>query len=235
MRTRAGPEAVRRRTARLTRAGALLLLLSVDLGGGRAYADQPPAVWTVASGVALDLGQVGVWVQGGFPGASVDVVCGVGGGFELGARGAFDYAIQGLVDASAYYPGFTVQLLFRKQFIDAPGLKVAWRIDPGFFVSYDINRFHDNFYGIVLGLGLEAGLLVNPALSFNFSFSVPFWFGGGGEAGGVGIPLLFGAGVEFHPSAHVALTLTGKVGPTLAGSGRAGLTLYALGGVAFVF
>ena len=169
-------------------------------------------------------------MQGGFPGASIDVVGGVGGGFELGVRGAFDYVIQGLVDAGAYYPGFGVQLLFRKQFIDAPGLKVAWRIDPGFFVNYDVNRF-----SLVLGLGLEAGLLINPALSLNFSFSVPVWVGGGGEASGAGIPLLFGAGLEFHPSAHVALTLTGKVGPTVAVSGRAGLTLYALGGVAFVF
>jgi hypothetical protein len=165
----------------------------------------------------------------------VDVVVGLGGRFELGVGSGYTYAIQGLTQDSGY-DGFTVQLLTRMQVVDAPGFKLAWRIDPGFFVSYDINGSHDKFLFLQLGLALEAGFPIHEAVSVNASLSVPAWVGGSGEGIAIGIPILLGVGLEVHPSRHVALTLTVKAGPTVAAATSGSeFTLYALGGVAFAF
>ncbi|HXX32439.1 MAG TPA: hypothetical protein VEJ89_17180 [Myxococcaceae bacterium] len=193
------------------------------------------APWTVASAKTVGTGETVFWGQVGFPGIWLELVHGIDATTEIGGKFAFNYSVEGVVNAGVI--GLDFQFLLRKQFFDNGKIRIAGTFDPGFLLYFPSCC---TFFGITFPIGVQFGFPVSPQVSINASFDLPMYvmFGSGGYSTFFVIPLLFGGGAEYLLEKNLALTFNLKLGPSIVtGSyfGSTQFTLYALFGAAYKF
>ena len=212
-------------------AGTLGVLVLVA-PAARAATDAP---WTVQSGKTVGEGSNVFWGQGGFPGIWAEFIHGLPPTLEVGAKFAFNYGVEGIVDLNKV--GLDFQVLVRKQFFDNGKMRVAARLDPGFLLYFPSGG---TVLGIAVPVAVEFGFPVNTEVSLNASFAAPMYVDFFKGSAGFVVPILFGGGAEYLLDPNIALTFRVALGPSfVAGSGYVGgspaFTLYALFGAAYKF
>jgi hypothetical protein len=178
------------------------------LGGGE--------VTSVLSGKSLAGGTV-VHGQVGFPGLSIALLTSVGENLDAGGRISFLYAYEGITRLERT-PGIKLQGVFRLQLLDREKFNFGLRFSPGiFFYSFPYPGWTET--GLALPVDLVLGIALAPPLMLNVGVDVPM-FVAFGPVGGLAVPVLIGAGVEYALDRQLALTMNLRVGPSVPVTGH---------------
>jgi hypothetical protein len=219
-------------TKRITVAVAVVAGLLWSVPALAAAGDAP---WTVEAGKTVGDGQTVVWGTAGFPGIGVDLVHGIDPLTEIGGRFAFDYGQAGIVN-NCCTVGLDFQFLLRRNFFDNGKIFIAGTFDPGIQLSFPSGA---TIFGISFPVGVQFGFPISQQLTVSASFDLAMYanFSSGFYPGYVGIPILFGGGLEYLLQKNLALTFNLKLGPTILtySGASAQFTLYALVGIAYKF
>lgn len=177
---------------------------------------------TLAPGANLLVGEVG------FPAVSVSYLHGLRSGLNLGGRVGFAWGVEGLL--GSVVPGARAQFLLKLRFVDDERVSFGMTFEPG-FLAYS-SYVQGPRYGLVLPLGFKLGIAASSALAVGINVDFPLWIEFG-NFGGVNVPILTGAGVEYFLTSQLALFAKVQVGPTIRSYRPAELTLVASLGVAW--
>jgi hypothetical protein len=183
--------------------------------------------WTVDSGQTVGDGANVLRGQVGYPGIWLDFIHGLDPTFDIGGRFGFNYGFQGSLAAGSGAVGLTFQALFRKQFAEIGGFKMAATFNPGFLVYFPSVS---TITGITFPIGVQMGFPVADKVVVNASFEIPMYVTFG-TYGYFYVPLLFGGGVEYMLQPDLALTFKLAMGPTISSS--TSFTLETMIGVAY--
>ncbi len=212
---------------------AVLLLLAASTPATAAPSDVP---WSVDSGKTIGSGNAVLWGEAGFPFIGVEFAYGLDHQTDIGAIFAFGYGDGGIVSNCCSGDSISFALALRRNFFDNGKIWIAGTFNPGIGLF-----FVDGLTQVSLGfpVGLQFGFPVSREVIVNATFDLPMAvaFASDPIPGYFSIQILFGGGVEFHPTKELALTFQLKLGPalnTVSGS-SAQFALDALFGAAYRF
>ncbi len=225
-----------------------IAVLLLTLCAGPALAQDGTQGWSVVGGRTV--GNQATVLEGGFgfPGLHVSLLRGVTPKLDIGARFAFDYGIEGLVNQVV--PGIKFQGLLHLNLLEQNQVSLKLTFEPGpLFHFYGPGRTSfgpfivvtDGYTmsGLALPLGLRLGIAASSALNVGISFELPMWiaFGNAGNTQATfQLPILMGAGVEYFVKSNLLVLFDIRMGPTLfTSSGTAQFTLVANVGVGYRF
>jgi hypothetical protein len=194
------------RAAKLNAVG-LTAVFALSLGG-LASAQTTTNHWTVDSAETVGTGANVLRGQVGFPGFVGDFIHGLDPTFDIGGRMWLNYAIEGITNATHFE--WKIQLTLRKQFLDTGKIKLAGVFDPGFLLYTGGGTTS----GITFPIGVQLGIPIDPKVTINASFDIPFWVTFG-TFSSFHMPLLFGGGVEYLLEPNLALTFKLRLGPDI--------------------
>jgi hypothetical protein len=163
----------------------------------------------VLSGKTLRSGKA-LHVQVGWPGAAVTFLAAVADKFDLGARGALNYAFEGNTRIVGV-PGAKFEGVMRVQVFEQGKLNFGLKFTPGLFLYFFPGVVE---FGLTLPFAATFGVLIAPKLMLSFGVDVPIFvlFGPGG---GVALPVLFGGGLEYAIDNRLGFTVNLRTGPLL--------------------
>jgi hypothetical protein len=165
--------------------------------------------WSVITGRTVGANQNALDISAGWPGISIGFLHGASDRFDIGGSFTFNYGFEG--DPSTIAPGIKPQLLMRLGFLDNGKVNLGMTIAPGpLFYFFGGGAL----VGITIPVGLNLGIAVADSLNLAVSFDMPLWVAFAGAAG-VGVPILFGGGLEYFIDRSMALTFRLKLGPTV--------------------
>jgi hypothetical protein len=176
--------------------------------GGVASAQTTTNHWTVDSAETVGTGANVLRGQVGFPGFVGDFIHGLDPTFDIGGRMWLNYSIEGITNATEFE--WKIQLTLRKQFLDTGKIKLAGVFDPGFLLYTGGGTTS----GITFPIGVQLGIPIDPKVTINASFDIPFWVTFG-TFSAFHMPLLFGGGVEYLLEPNLALTFKLRFGPDI--------------------
>ena len=191
--------------------------------------------WSVLAADTLGDNNTAFSAQLGWPGLTLGVLHGGTSKFDIGGKFTFNYGQEGLVEIVE--PGIKFQAWVRLMLVRTPQASLALVFQPG-----PLFYFQDGSteVGLALPVSLVAGIPVGSALMLNVGLDIPFYviFGTGG---GVVVPVLLGAGMEYFLDRNLAVNFNVRMGPSVGSysdygiRGRARFTLEALLGIAYKF
>lgn len=170
-------------------------------------------VTSVLSGKSLEGGTV-FHGQVGFPGLYLALLTSASQNVDVGGRVSFLYAYEGitLFDRT---PGIKLQGVLRLQLLERGKINLGLRFSPGIFF-YSFPSWTET--GLALPLDLAFGFALAPPLMLNVGLDLPM-FVAFGPAGGLAVPFLLGAGLEYALDRQLAVTLNFRVGPSVPMTG----------------
>jgi hypothetical protein len=173
---------------------------------------------SVLSGKALG-GATVVHAQVGWPGLSASLLTSASDKLDAGGKISLLYAYEGISWIQA--PGIKLQGVLRLELIDRGKINLGLRFSPGiFFYSFRYLFQSWSEVGFALPVDLAFGFALSPRLMLNVGLDVPmFW--AFGPWGGLAVPVLFGAGVEYELDRQLALTANLRAGPSVPMMGNA--------------
>ena len=188
--------------------------------------------WSILSGQGVGNSATVLAAEVGFPGLSLTFLRGLSSQVDFGGRLSFNYGFENLV--SAIYPGVKGELLARVQLINTGKFALGLKLGAGAFGYF---APASSFAGMTLPIGVHLGIPVGSALMIGVGLDAPLYVVFG-SAGGLTVPLLFGAGVEYFLDRRLAATFHARMGPSVNNTGfryntRAELAFEALFGIAY--
>lgn len=208
----------------------LALLVAVSFGAEEQAPVTEGQRWSVVGPRTVGTGANAIEAGAGFPGLSVSYLRGITPTFDLGARVAFTYGLEGLI--TRVLPGAKLQGLVKWRLVDVNALSVGLTFEPG--PLFAVDRFGNGVVGFALPLGVRLGVAVSSAITLGFSFDVPLWIQFGPFAG-LNVPFLPGLGLEYFIKSELVAFFRARMGPTIRPFGLLELTLDAALGVGYRF
>jgi hypothetical protein len=166
-------------------------------------------VTSVLSGKSLEGGTV-VHGQVGFPGLLLTLLTSASDNIDVGGRLSLLYAYEGITRIQST-PGVKLQGVLRLQLLERGKINFGLRFSPGIFF-YSFPGWTET--GVALPIDLAFGFALAPQLMLNVGVDLPA-FVAFGPAGGLAVPFLLGAGVEYALDRQLALTLNIRAGPSV--------------------
>lgn len=188
--------------------------------------------WSVLSGQGVGSDASVLVAEVGFPGLTLAYLRGLNSKVDIGGRFFFNYAVENLI--TAIYPGVKAEVFARVQLIDTAKLALGLELGAGafgYFASWN------SIAGVSLPVGLQLGIPVGSALMINAGLEMPLYVVFG-TTGGLTLPILIGAGVEYFIDRRLAATFHTRIGPSVNNTGfrfgsRGDLAFEAQFGVAY--
>jgi hypothetical protein len=189
--------------------------------------------WSTLSGQSVGNNATALTAQVGFPGLTLSFLRGMSSNLDFGGRFTFNYGYERLL--TAIYPGVKGELLGRLQLLGLPRVNLGLQIGAGAFGYFAPGGAA--VVGFSFPLALQVGIPIGSALVVSTGIDVPMYVTFG-TIGGLTIPLLFGAGVEYFIDKSFVATFNTRMGPSINNSGfrygsRAELALEAQVGIAY--
>jgi len=211
----------------------LALVALVGLVAAPAQAQRAGQGWSVLGATTIGDGGMALNAQFGYPGVSAEFLAGLGS-VDIGIRGTYNYAFEGLTERYYQRSGLKGQALLRLNVLQGQRVNLGLRFEPG-MLAYFSRSTTDT--GLLLPFGMTLGIPVSSALNLGLTVDIPMyvlWTRGPLPISyeGLHVPILFGAGAEYFVDKNIALTAQMKMGPTLFPRGGADFTLHFLFGVA---
>ena len=188
--------------------------------------------WSVLSGQGVGNSATVFAAEVGFPGLSLTFLRGLSSQVDFGGRLSLNYGFENLV--TAIYPGVKGELLARVQLLNSGKAALGLKLGAGAFGYFASSG---SYAGMTLPLGLHLGIPAGSALMIGVGLDVPLYVVFG-SAGGLTVPLLFGAGVEYFLDRRLAATFHARMGPSVNNTGfryntRGELAFETLFGIAY--
>ena len=212
---------------------AVATLLASATPAASAPADSP---WSVDSGKTIGAGNAVLWGEAGFPFIGLEFAYGLDQQTDIGAIVVFGYGDGGVVSNCCTGTSLGFALALRRNFFDNGKIWIAGTFDPGIGLYFLPGATQ---VSLAFPVGVQFGFPVSREVIINATFDLPMSvaFAADPYPGYFGIQILFGGGVEFHPTRQLALTFQLKLGPALntVNGSSAQFALDALFGAAYRF
>lgn len=169
--------------------------------------------WTLLGAQTSGDGANVLAVDAGFPTLAVTYLRGVTSIQDLGVRLAFNYAYEGIV--TAIVPGMRLEGLVRLRLLDTGHFNLGVKGGVGVF-AYFTSAYTQP--GITIPLGLVMGIPVGSAFAVSTGIDVPLFITFG-PTGGVSVPVLLDAGLEYWLDKRWEASLHAKMGPSINTTG----------------
>jgi len=188
-------------------------------GGGAATTNAGSAVGStnewggVLNGRTLGSGGGGVFARGGYPGFTAGALFGIVDKVDIGASAAPVY--NALLETGGFTAVFGLDLraIGRFQIVSTDTVSFLARIEPGVkFVTFNPVVT----WGIGTDVAFDVGIKVMTGGSIYLGLEVPLFFGVDLLANLIQIPILPGAGFEYHVNDFIGVGARFNAGPSLA-------------------
>ena len=179
------------------------------------------------NGRTLGSGGGAVFAEGGWPDVGAGVLFGVGSGVDLGARIGGTYSPDNFEVNRVFVSEFGLDLraVGRFKLVETDSVSLILRAEPGFrFASFDVAVTG----GPIIDVAADVGIRVMQGGSIYLGLEVPTTIFVVNIANAfIQIPVLAGAGFEYHVNDFIALGGRFNAGPSIdVDTGPAGTTAY---------
>lgn len=200
-----------------SRLRSVVLVAALGVASGAGAQGRMGQGWSLLGAESLGADQNVLGAQLGFPGVTLTYLRGLNAIVDLGGRLTFNYGFEGLV--TAIHPGLRGEGLVRIRLLDTGRFNLGVKGGVGLF-GYFTPAF--TLPGILLPLGLAMGFPIASAIVLSAGLDVPMYVTFG-QTGGLTVPVLVGAGLEYFLHKQWEASLHARMGPTLNPTGfRAG-------------
>ena len=149
----------------------------------------------------------------GFPGLSVGYLRALASNVDLSVRVAGNYAYEGL--PSMMVLGGRAEAGLRLRLLEIAGMSLGLHAGAGVLAYFPLGGY---LLGLALPLGVTVGVPLGPTFAASAGVEFPLWVAFG-TAGGLTVPVLGSAGLEYFLNKEWAATLRARVGPAFNPSG----------------
>jgi len=165
--------------------------------------------WSLLSSQTVGANANVLGAEVGFPGLRITFLHGVQDRFDVGGRFSVLYSYEGMVNV--LQPELKGELYGRLKLVDTGHFGLAFNVGVGMFGVFAGGT---TVPAITMPLGLVAGIPIGSALIANFGLEVPL-FVTFGNFGGLTVPVLVGAGLEYFVDKSLILSLNTRMGPAI--------------------
>ena len=172
------------------------------------------------NGRTLGSGGGGVFVTGGYPGGSAGVLFGIHDKIDIGAIVGPVYNAS--LETDNFNPNFGLFLraIGRFQLVSTDSVSFLLRVEPG----VQFPNFNPVLWGVALDVAANLGIKVMKGGSVYVGVEVPAFIGVDVFSGFEQIPILGGAGFEYHINDFIGVGARFMGGPSIAIQTTAGVT-----------
>ncbi|HEY8208113.1 MAG TPA: hypothetical protein VIG99_11570 [Myxococcaceae bacterium] len=184
--------------------GVLLLLAAPARSAERS--------WSVISGSAVGQSRLALQLQAGWPALSLSGFYGASDKLDVGLRVAFSYGQDGSLGfGPSPVPGFRLQGGVRYTLADAGTVRLGVTFVPGLAIDYLPGLVTPR---ILAPVQIVLAIAPIDTLAVHVGVDVPLYVTPG-TFGGLTLPILVGAGAEYHVDRSLAVTGLLRTGPAL--------------------